>query len=594
MNDSDKVPLRSVFNELRLQGKLCDAVIMVGDVKFPVHKIILCDSSEFFRNLFTEWSQPEEKEYELPHRVSPDIMRLIIKFAYGGSVTLSEQNVCELFTAADYFRSEGLMESCCQFLEQQLRPQNCISIWQFIKKYYCPKLTQEAFLFILHHFGEVSASSEFLQLSLQELISIIEEDRLHVKQESTVFEAVLHWIADSPEERGAHISQLLPKVRLALMTQNYFTNSIKNNELVMENKECQDIVTKAEAFITGLSDSDCLDDGLARPRLPSTILLAFGGFDPSFRHVTANHSKAYDVCVDKWTYVAEPEQPDREIYGVVFLNGSVYCVGGWTWFHILSSVLRFDLETRTWHEVAPMHSSRDLPGVTVLNGLIYAMGGKDGFFTHDTAEYYDPKTNQWTEIARMHWRRRGVSSTALDGKIYACGGIDHVDEVLSSAECYSPETNQWTPIAPMSSRRSEFAIVAYAGQIYAVGGYDGTTHVNSAEVYNPETNTWNAIPSMISPRSRFGVGVIDDRIYVVGGCRATDTRSDVEFYDVTTGEWSEARNTGFSMAFSCCVMSGLSNMAEHAAPQEPAPREPAPLHDADPENPSGDDENEVE
>ncbi|KAF7652596.1 hypothetical protein LDENG_00094850 [Lucifuga dentata] len=589
-NDSDNVPLSSVFNELRLQGKLCDAVIMVGDVKFPVHKIILCGCSEYFRNLFTQWSQLEEKEYEFPH-MTPDIMQLIIEFVYVGSVLLTEQNVCELFRAADYFCVEGLLEACCQFLEQQLRPQNCIGIWQFIRKYYFPKLIHEAYLFILHHFGEVSASSGFLQLSLEELISIIEEDRLQVKQESIVFEAVLRWIAYSPEERGAHISQLLPKVRLALMTQDYFTNSVKNNELVMENNECQDIVRKAEVLITGLSDRldfCCLYEGLAQPRLPSMILLAFGGTEGS-EEIPANHIEAYDVGVDKWTYVTNPEQPTREYHGVVFLSGSVYCVGGWNELDSLSSVVRFDLETHTWHEVAPMHSSRGSVGVTVLNECIYAMGGSNGFDVHDTAEYYEPKTNQWTEIAHMHKKRNGVSSTTLHGKVYACGGSEE-GEILSSAECYSPETNQWTLIAPMNSRRTDFGVVAYAGQVYAVGGFNGTSWLDSAEAYNPETNSWNILPSLPTPRSKFGISVIDERVYIVGGSNSTTiSTSDVEFYDVKTGEWSQARNMGFRrMALSCCVVSGLRNMAEYSAP-----REPFPLLSDDSGNSSGEEDDEM-
>ncbi|KAF7646021.1 hypothetical protein LDENG_00194450 [Lucifuga dentata] len=557
---------------------------MVGDMKFPVHKVILCGSSNYFTNLFTQWSQPEEKDYELPH-VTPDIMQLTIEFVYGGSIPLTEQNVYELFRVAAYFCIESLMEACCQFLKQQLCPQNCIDVWQFISQYYCPKLTHEAYLFILHHFGEVSASSGFLHLSLQELISIIQEDRLHVKQESTVFEAILRWITYSPEERGAHISQLLPKVRLALMTTDYFTNSIKHNELVMENNECQVTVKKAEVLLNILSDRIVsLDDHLARPRLPSKILLAVGGTD-LLEELSSNHIKAYDVCAHRWTYVTKCEQPQHRIT-LGFLNGSVYCIGGWIGIQTVSSVLRFDLETRTWHEVAPMHSNRGSVGVTVLNECIYAIGGSNGYDVLDTAEYYEPETNQWTEIARMHKRRRGVSSTALHGKVYACGGSGMIGESLSSAECYSTETNQWTLIAPMSIRRADLGVVACAGLVYAMGGYNDTTSLlDSAEAYDPETNSWNAIPSMPTPRRKFGIGVIDDCIYAIGGC-FTFNVTDVEFYDVNTGVWSQSREAGFwDLSLSCCVVSGLSNMAEYSAP-----REPIPLLDDDSGNSSEEDE----
>ena len=38
-----------VFNDLRLEGHFCDAVIKVQDVEFQVHKIILCECSSYFR-----------------------------------------------------------------------------------------------------------------------------------------------------------------------------------------------------------------------------------------------------------------------------------------------------------------------------------------------------------------------------------------------------------------------------------------------------------------------------------------------------------------------------------------------------------------
>lgn len=38
-----------VFNDLRLEGHFCDAVIKVEDVEFPIHKIILCQCSLYFR-----------------------------------------------------------------------------------------------------------------------------------------------------------------------------------------------------------------------------------------------------------------------------------------------------------------------------------------------------------------------------------------------------------------------------------------------------------------------------------------------------------------------------------------------------------------
>lgn len=40
---------RSVYSELHLEQQLCDAVIRVDSVEFLVHKVILCNCSQYFR-----------------------------------------------------------------------------------------------------------------------------------------------------------------------------------------------------------------------------------------------------------------------------------------------------------------------------------------------------------------------------------------------------------------------------------------------------------------------------------------------------------------------------------------------------------------
>ncbi|XP_071403129.1 kelch-like protein 10 [Centroberyx affinis] len=167
MNEQDKVSNKPVFNELRLEGKLCDAVIRVDGAAFNVHKIILCSCSPYFRTLFTHgWSSPQQWLYDIPG-VSADMMRLLIEFAYTGSVPVTAENVEELLVAADQLFFTGVVRVCCQFLEEQLCPQNCVGIWKFVDDYYCPELKQKAFLYILQHFEEVGA--ELLTLPPQQV-----------------------------------------------------------------------------------------------------------------------------------------------------------------------------------------------------------------------------------------------------------------------------------------------------------------------------------------------------------------------------------------------------------------------------------------
>ncbi|KAK2897826.1 kelch-like protein 10 isoform X1 [Channa argus] len=558
----------SVYNELRLKKQLCDAVIRVDNAEFHVHKVILCNCSTYFRALFNRWSSPDNRLFEIPN-VSPEVMKLIIEFAYTDFVPVTQENVQELFVTADRFNVMGIIEACSDFLEEQLNPHNCIGIWRFTDNCYYPEIKNKAFQFLLNHFEAVATTSEeFLQLSVQELGKIIENDQLSVKKEKTVFEAILRWVTDSTEERREHISLLLSKVRLALMPPEYVIKSVDDNEVMKSSEECRTLLRRAMENMLDIRTKDFSNSiicyPLACPRLPAAVLLAIGGWSGEG---PTNGIEAYDVCADCWVKIPDNELTPRAYHGTAFLNGSVYCVGGTDNIQQLSTVQRFDLGTHTWQEVAPMHSRRCFVCVTVLDGYIYAMGGYNGRNRLSTAERYKPRTNQWTLIASMNAQRSDACCTTLQGKIYICGGFNG-SECLLTAECYTPETNQWTMIAAMGNRRSGIGVVTYSGYVFAVGGFDGTSRLRTAKAYNPDTDTWSDMPSMVQRRSNFGIALIDDRLFVVGGFNGFSTTVCVESYNIGADHWSYVPEMEISRsALSCCVVYGVTNIAEYAAPR---------------------------
>ncbi|XP_076009809.1 kelch-like protein 10 [Genypterus blacodes] len=556
-----------VFNELRLKDELCDAVIRVQNEDFHIHRIILSGCSEYFRSLFTRWSHPADQAYQI-NQVSPEIMRVIVEFAYMGSEEVNQQNVEELYIACDFFKVTGLMDACLRFMREHLSKENCIDIWQLTETFICPTLNVDAFHFILLHFTEVCASSEFLKLSVQQLLELIETDQLLVRDERTVFEAVLRWIDHLPAERTTYISQILPKVRLALMTPKYFLANVRTNKMLLCDTECQNTVKTAETLLDdGIVSLPGIYHPLARPRLPSSIIFAIGGRVKTGFTVATNAIEAYDICTDIWVKITSTEEAPRSQQGAVFLNGSVYCVGGHYELQVFSSVRRFDLATHTWHHVAPMKTRRCCVGITTLNGLIYAIGGYDGQSRISTAECYDPGTDQWKKITSMHERRSHASCTAFLGKLYICGGFSG-ENFLSSAEYYSPETNQWTLIAPMSTSRCGLGVVALEEHIYAVGGNNEDTYMSSVEAYNPLTNTWQSVTPMLSRRKGFGVAVVDGRLFAIGGFDGFTVISSVELYDPVIDHWLPASSMRIPRSdLSCCVISGLTNMADFAAPR---------------------------
>ncbi|XP_008939863.1 PREDICTED: kelch-like protein 10 [Merops nubicus] len=196
----------TIYNELHLEGKLCDVVISVDSVEFNAHKMV-CGCSPYFRVLFAgSWSEAGKRVYKIPG-TSSEMMRLIIKYAYSGTVPLTTDSVENLITA-DQFIALGIVGLCCEFLKSHLSVKNCIGIWRLTDWYNCPDMREAASAFILQHFEEVTkVSAEFLELSVSELKHLIERDELNVRQEDAVFEAILQWIGHDPQNRRRYVTR---------------------------------------------------------------------------------------------------------------------------------------------------------------------------------------------------------------------------------------------------------------------------------------------------------------------------------------------------------------------------------------------------
>ncbi|XP_038159490.1 kelch-like protein 10 [Cyprinodon tularosa] len=524
----------SLHNELRLTRQLCDAVIRVDGAEFSVHKLVLCKCSPYFRALFSRWSTPACATFDIPG-VTPYQMCFIIDFAYTGYVPLTNENAEELFIMADHFGISGLLQACSDFLEKHLSPLNCIQIWKLTYTFYHPELRDKAFLYLLRHFEEVvSTCGDFLLLSAQSLAEIVGSYQLIVKREEIVYEAILKWMNYAPEERKEHSSLLFPKVRLAWMSPKYLRENVNEREFVESIPELQ-------------------------PRVPPALMLAIGGWT---ERGPTSLIEAYESNTEYWKHAPMTTETPLICHGSVFLNGSVYLVGGCV--NQFNAVHRFDLASMTWHEASPMHSKRCFVSVTVTNGFIYAMGGCDVHERLNTVERYDPRSNQWTLVSSMHEKRSGASCTTLNGRVYVCGGFNG-SQFLSTAEVYNPDTDQWTMIANMSSKRSGLGVAAFGEYIFAVGGFDGVSRLNTVEAYNVSTKTWCKIPSMKKKRSNFGISVMEDLLFAVGGFDGVSTISDVEFYDIKANMWVKANSMKMSRShLSCCVVDRLYNTAYYA------------------------------
>ncbi|XP_076813491.1 kelch repeat and BTB domain-containing protein F47D12.7-like isoform X2 [Clavelina lepadiformis] len=126
------------------------------------------------------------------------------------------------------------------------------------------------------------------------------------------------------------------------------------------------------------------------------LLYALGGWD----HGATNTAECYDPRSGKWEYIP-PIKTSRFGLTAVVLNNEIYAIGGYDGSNRLSSVEKYNLDTKTWIDVPSMNEERWGGSACVVDGLIWVFGGKDA----KTVEFYDPAANKW-QVASFMDRER--------------------------------------------------------------------------------------------------------------------------------------------------------------------------------------------
>ncbi|KAF7990310.1 hypothetical protein HCN44_000115 [Aphidius gifuensis] len=551
-NGKDKPPYRNhhhtnrafdMINAMRKQNLLCDVILEADDGSdVQAHKMVLAACSPYFYAMFTSFEERDQQRIKL-QGVDHAALELLVDYVYTAEVQVTEENVQVLLPAANLLQLTDVRDACCDFLQAQLHPSNCLGIRAFADLHGCLELLGHADSYIEQHFSEVVESEEFLTLTPQQVAKLICSDRLTVPTEEKVFESVISWVHADLDKRQNVLSQLMEHVRLPLLSQEYLVQRVEEEPLLKENLQCKDYLIEALKYHLLKGEQKTLfKTPRTKPRQPRglpKVLLVVGGQAPkAIRSV-----ECYDFKEEKWYQVSElPTRRCRA--GLSVLGGRIYAVGGFNGSLRVRTVDVYDGNADQWSGCAGMEARRSTLGVAVLGNCIYAVGGFDGTTGLNSAEVYDPRTHEWRMISSMFTRRSSVGVGVVKGLLYAVGGYDGLSrQCLSSVECYCPEKDQWKLVAEMSARRSGAGVGVLDGILYAVGGHDGPLVRKSVEAYNPETNQWTSIADMTLCRRNAGVVTFNSMIYVVGGDDGTSNLSSVEFYSPRTNTWTTLPNT---------------------------------------------------
>ncbi|KAG7196679.1 hypothetical protein KM043_016011 [Ampulex compressa] len=482
------------LNDQRLKNQFSDVGLVAGNSIIRAHRSVLAASSVYFNAMFTGGLVEVQQELVEIHSVSPEILSLLVDFIYTGNINITQDNVQELFAAADMLELDEVVSGCISYLEQQLHYSNALGIYRFAEAHNRLDLLETVLRFIEVNFPQVSQEEEFLDLPKEHLIQFLSSDYIHIDTEFQVFQAAYNWIVHDIPTRRCYVFEILSHIRLRLCSLSRLDRTI------LECKDASLIVALRSIQNDLVCNKGCLVPLHAEPRLCARKnILVIGG---SKREESA----------DSWGKASE----------------STY-----------EAIEKYDIFTGEWSRVAPIGIGRILPGVALLDGKVYVVGGELESCIIANCECYDPRDNVWTSITCMEEPRCDFGLCALDNNLYAFGGWVGED-IGGSIEIYDPITNTWTLNGQLPEPRFSMGVVAYEGLIYVLGGCThNSRHRQDVMSYNPVTREWNYLAPMLTPRSQMGITILDGYIYVVGGANKNhEVLRSVERYSFEKDEWS--------------------------------------------------------
>lgn len=88
--------------------------------------------------------------------VEPQMIGMLVSYAYTAEVVISKANVQALLAAANLLDVMAVREACCRFMERQMDEINCVGIHCFAEAHSCKELERRSMEYIQQHFSTVS------------------------------------------------------------------------------------------------------------------------------------------------------------------------------------------------------------------------------------------------------------------------------------------------------------------------------------------------------------------------------------------------------------------------------------------------------
>ncbi|XP_047457960.1 kelch-like protein 9 [Mugil cephalus] len=520
------------FDAFRSDETLCDVVLVPGDSKerFPVHRVIMASSSDYFKAMFTGGMREQEMREIKLHGVTKLGLKNIIEFIYTSKVSLDMGNLQDTLEAANFLQVMPVLSFCNQLLSSEITTDNCVEVEHIALDLLLEDVLLNIGEFVSQNLSELVQCGRYLQLSETSMAKALGSNSLKGFSELELYHIARGWLNhDSPKRRSSAYA-LMQHIRFPLMSPSELIQISQDDEeeegnsLMRSETACVNLLLEASNYQMMPFMQPALQTERTQIRSDATHILALGGVMRQ-QLVVSRELRLYDEKTCHWRALKPMEVP-RYQHGVALLGGFLFIVGGQSTYDTkgktaIDSAYRYDPRFDKWLQIASLNEKRTFFHLSALKGKLFAVGGRNASGEIDTVECYNLKKNEWTFVANMVEPHYGHAGTVHGDLMYISGGITR-DTFQKELWCYNPADDTWSRRADMTELRGLHCMCTVEDRLYVMGGnhFRGSSDyddVLGCEYYRPDTDQWTVVSPMPRGQSDVGVTVFNGQIYVVGG-----------------------------------------------------------------------------
>ncbi|KAF7655399.1 hypothetical protein LDENG_00056820 [Lucifuga dentata] len=509
------------LNRLRQEKILTDVLLCSDNMEIPCHRNVLVSSSPYFRAMFCNNFKETQQTKVVLKGITSAILNSIIDYVYTGLISISMDIVLPLMQATSMLQYGCLFEACSSFLQQQLSPDNCLSMIRLSEIMNCNSLRDKAKEMAMKSFSDVSASEDLCELSLPELIGYLEDDSLCADEEQ-VFETLVSWIHHDPLSRRGAISDLFKKVRLRYIHPTYLFQFIANDPLIQSSTLCTELIESVRRLMFSVNAKDIGDSSLdfkplwAAPRryTYNDMLVVVGGRKNNEQ--TSREALLFDKKNQKWQWLAKlPIRLYKASY--VCLHSVLYVLGGMTtntkYSQVSTTVYTLSLKTNQWRTAEPMLEPRFAHQSVSYLHFIFVLGGLGpDIRVCDSVERYNSMFNQWESMAPMPQAVLHPAVAATNQRIYMFGGEDSMQNPVRIIQVYHIARNTWYMMENRTVKNVSAPAAVTDEKIYIIGGY-----TRRVIAYDTKANRFIKCANLKERRMHHSATVLNNKLYITGG-----------------------------------------------------------------------------